>query len=79
MLKPDYHDNKALKHLAEAGVEDGYYYRLFTQRLSREDRERFDNLLKYVFITGYNAGEADERSEHLSIMEEFGTCVTTKL
>ena len=70
MLKPDYHDNKALKHLAEAGVEDGYYYRMFTQRLSREDRERFDNLLKYVFITGYNAGEADERNKFLASLKQ---------
>ena len=65
MLKPDSHNSKALKHITEAGIEDGYYYRMFSQRLSREDKERFDNLLKYTFISGYNAGEADERNRFL--------------
>ena len=70
MLKPDYHNSKALRHLAEAGIEDGYYYRQLSQRLSREDRERLDNLLKYTFTFGYNAGEADERSKFLASLKQ---------
>ena len=79
MRKLSYHDKKALRHLTDVGIQDGYLYRQLSQRLSKEDMERLDDMLRHTFIAGYSAGEADERSEHLSIMEEFGMCVTTKV
>jgi len=63
MLKQSYHDNKALKHLPETGIQDGYFYRQLSARLSSEDKERLDDMLKHTFIAGYSAGEADERKQ----------------
>ena len=71
MRKLSYHDKKALRHLTDVGIQDGYLYRQLFQRLSKEDMERLDDMLRHTFIAGYSAGEADERSERLSIMEEF--------
>ena len=71
MLKPSYHDNKALRHLTDVGIQDGYFYRQLTERLSIYDKERLDDLLKRTFIAGYSAGEADERKQILADLKKY--------
>ena len=71
MLKPSYHDAKCLKHLPSTGIEESYFYRQLSSRLSSEDKERLDDLLKRTFIAGYNAGEADENKRVLEDLKQF--------
>lgn len=71
MRKLSYHDNKALRHLTDVGIQDGYLYRQLSQRLSKEDMERLDDMLRHTFIAGYSAGEADERKQILADLKKY--------
>jgi len=71
MLKPSYHDTKALDHFSETGIEESVFYRELSARLSRIDKDKLDDMLKHAFIVGYNAGESDGRKEVFDDLKQF--------